>query len=199
MNPEGLPTAGLKDTTVTLPEGVVINPGQATGLQACLPSQEGRGPEGLGSETDDEPPSCPSASKVGTDEIESPLVKEKLKGNLYVLTSNPPHLQLLLSASGAGVNLKLIGNVELNPLTGRLTTTFKETPDLTFTDFRLAFSGGAQAALVTPTKCGIYGISGGIHAVEHAVRIQRAGNQQFRDRWRHRRSSRVCGRCRSRR
>jgi hypothetical protein len=157
VDPEELPTAGLKDTTVTLPEGVVINPGQATGLQACLPSQEGRGPEGLGSETDEEPPSCPAASKVGTDEIETPLVKEPLKGNLYVLTSDPPHLQLLLSASGAGVNLKLIGDVELNPLTGRLTGTFNETPDLPFTNFKLAFSGGAQAALVTPTRCGVYG------------------------------------------
>jgi hypothetical protein len=157
VNPEELPTAGLKNTTVTLPEGVAINPGQATGLQACQPSQEGRGPEGLGSETDEEPPSCPSASKVGTDEIETPLIGEKLKGNLYVLSSDPPHLQLLLSASGAGVNLKLIGDVELDPLTGRLTSTFKETPDLPFTDFKLAFSGGAQAALVTPTRCGVYG------------------------------------------
>jgi hypothetical protein len=156
VNPEELPTAGLKTTTVTLPEGVAINPGQATGLQACQPWQEGRGPEGLGSETDEEAPSCPSASKVGTDELESPLLKEKLQGNLYVLSSNPPHLQLLLSASGEGVNLKLIGNVELNPLTGRLTTTFSETPDLPFTNFKLAFSGGAQAALVTPTKCGVY-------------------------------------------
>jgi hypothetical protein len=157
VNPEELATAGLKNTTVTLPEGVAINPGQATGLQACQPSQEGRGPEGLGSETDEAPPSCPAASKVGTDEIETPLIGEKLKGNLYVLSSDPPHLQLLLSASGAGVNLKLIGDVELDPVTGRLTSTFKETPDLPFTDFKLAFSGGAQAALVTPTKCGVYG------------------------------------------
>jgi uncharacterized repeat protein (TIGR01451 family) len=156
LNPEELNTAGLMNTTVTLPEGVVINPGQATGLQACQPSQEGRGPEGLGSETDEGPPSCPAASKVGTDEIESPLLKETMKGNLYVLQSNPPHLQLLLAASAEGVNLKLIGNVELNPLTGRITTTFKETPDLPFTRFQLAFSGGAQAALATPTHCGVY-------------------------------------------
>jgi hypothetical protein len=153
LNPEGLATAGLKNTTVTLPEGVVINPGQATGLQACQPDQEGRG---VGFEKDEGPPSCPSASKVGTDEIETPLLRDKLQGSVYLLQSNPPHLQLLVVASGDGVNLKLVGNVELDPVTGRLTTTFKETPDLPFTDFELAFSGGAQAALATPTGCGVY-------------------------------------------
>jgi hypothetical protein len=153
LNPEGLATAGLKDTTVTLPQGVVINPGQATGLQACQPSQEARG---AGYEEDEGPPSCPSASKVGTDEIETPLLRDKLRGSVYLLQSNPPHLQLLVVASGDGVNLKLVGNVELDPVTGRLTTTFKETPDLPFTDFKLAFSGGAQAALATPTGCGVY-------------------------------------------
>ena len=40
--------------------------------------------------------------------------------------------------------------------TGQLTTTFSETPELPFTDFKLAFSGGAQAALATPTRCGSY-------------------------------------------
>ena len=171
VNPEELPTAGLKNTTVTLPEGVAINPGQATGLEACQPSQEGRGPEGLGSETDEEPPSCPSASKVGTDEIETPLIGEKLKGNLYVLSSDPPHLQLLLSASGAGVNLKLIGDVELDPLTGRLTGTCKETPDRRFTDFKLAFSGGARAAIGYADEMRRVWEPRGIRAVEHPVRL----------------------------
>ena len=40
VNPEELATSGLRDTQVVLPEGVVINPGQAAGLAACQPSQE---------------------------------------------------------------------------------------------------------------------------------------------------------------
>jgi hypothetical protein len=156
VNPEHLSTSGVKNTTVVLPQGVVINPGQATGLVACQPSEENIGGE---SEAFDGPPSCPSASKVGTDEISTPLVPDKLTGDVYILGDNPPHLKLLVAASGDGVYLKLIGEVNLNETTGQLTTTFKETPDVPFTDFKLSFSGGAQAALATPVRCGEYSSS----------------------------------------
>jgi hypothetical protein len=79
-----------------------------------------------------------------------------LRGDVYILHSNPPNLQLLVAASGEGVNLKLIGRVHLDEVTGRLTSTFTGTPELPFTSFRLSFSGGAQAALATPTACGTY-------------------------------------------
>ena len=39
LNGGDLATAGLKEATVVLPEGVAINPGQAAGLQACQPSR----------------------------------------------------------------------------------------------------------------------------------------------------------------
>jgi hypothetical protein len=155
-NPEGLATSGLKNTTVTLPEGVAINPGQATGLQACQPAEENIGGGEAKREEQEGPATCPAASKVGTDEIETPLLKEKLVGSVYVLQQNPPNIQLLVTASGEGVNLKLIGNVQLNEQTGQLTTKFTETPDLPFTTFKLNFSGGAQAALATPVDCGTY-------------------------------------------
>src|ERR1700722_5630377 len=145
---EGLAMSNIKDTTVTLPEGVAINPGQARGLQTCSVAQSAVGTEGE--------PSCPSASRGGTDEIETPLLYHSLKGDVYVLDSNPPNLKLLVAASGEGVNLKLVGEVHLDEVTGRLTTTFTETPELPFTTFRLSFSGGAQAALYTPARCGSY-------------------------------------------
>ena len=153
--PEGLVASTLKNTTVTLPEGVVINPGQAAGLQACGDAEANVHGEG--------PQSCPSASKVGTVKIRTPLLEgeleSELEGDVYVLQSNPPELKLLLAASGDGIYLKLVGTVHLNEQTGQLTTTFAETPSLPFTDFRLTFSGGAQAALDTPTQCGTYGTS----------------------------------------
>ena len=156
VNPEALSTSGLKNTTVTLPAGVAINPGQATGLVACQPAQENLGGPEAEDEAEDGPPSCPAASKVGTDEISTPLLPDKLVGDVYILQQNPPNLQLLVVASGDGVSLKLIGKVHLDEATGQITTTFERTPDFPFTVFKLSFSGGAQAALSTPTGCGVY-------------------------------------------
>jgi hypothetical protein len=148
-NPEGLSAADIENTTVTLPEGLVINPGQAAGLEACPETEASlKGNDGA--------PVCPGASKVGTDEIETPLLTKPLRGDVYVMQSNPPNLKLLVAASGQGVNLKLIGHVHLDETTGRLVSTFSGTPEFPFTSFRLSFSGGAQAALATPTACGTY-------------------------------------------
>jgi hypothetical protein len=40
-NPDGLPQADVKDTTVTFPAGVQVNPSSADGLQACSEAQIG--------------------------------------------------------------------------------------------------------------------------------------------------------------
>jgi hypothetical protein len=150
--PHGLVSSTIKNATVTLPEGVVVNPGQAAGLVACQEAQADVHGEG--------PSSCPPTSKVGTVKIKTPLLEgteeSELEGSVYVLQSNPPNLQLLVTASADGVNLKLVGNVHLNEATGQITTTFTEAPELPFTDFKLSFSGGVQAALATPTGCGTY-------------------------------------------
>jgi hypothetical protein len=151
LNPEGLATSNLEDTTIVLPAGLAVNPGRASGLAACQPSQAG-----LGSETDEEPAACPAASRVGSVEIETPVLKDKLVGGVYVLQSNPPELQLLLAASGDGVNLKVVGKVHLDEATGQLTTTFSETPDLPFSDLKMVLEGGPQGALVTPDGCGVF-------------------------------------------
>ena len=154
----GFSAANVKDTTVTLPEGVTINPGQAAGLGACGPAEDGLTTEAERAEgkEDNGPAHCPNASKVGTDEIETPLLQKTLKGGVYVMPSDPPHVQLLVTAEGEGVFVKLVGNVHLNEQTGQLVTTFSNTPALPFTDFKLSFSGGAQAALSTPLRCGTY-------------------------------------------
>jgi hypothetical protein len=155
-------TSGVHNVTVTLPEGMVINPGQATGLVACQPSQENVGGPEAETEAEDGPPSCPAASKIGTVEVSTPLLPDKLLGNMYVLGQNPPNLQVLVAASGDGVNVKLIANMHLDETTGRLTATFNETPDLPFSDFKLSFEGGQHAAVVTPQACGAYESKGEI-------------------------------------
>ncbi len=145
-DPNGVVAATIKNTTVTLPAGVVINPGQAAGLVACQQAEANIHGEG--------PQSCPAASKVGTVRIQTPLLEgeleSELEGNVYVLQSNPPNLQLLVAASGDGIFLKLVGDVHLNEATGQLTTTFAETPELPFTDLKLSFSGGASGSAGYP-------------------------------------------------
>ncbi len=168
LNPEGLAGSDIQNTTVTLPAGVAINPGQAAGLQACQISEDGVGVESTIQEPEKGDPHCPSASKVGTDEISTPLLPDTLTGTVYVLQSNPPDLQLLVVAEADGIQVKLVGHATLCEnagqviagktctAPGQLITTFTGTPELPFTTFKLAFSGGAQAALATPTQCGSY-------------------------------------------
>jgi uncharacterized repeat protein (TIGR01451 family) len=153
INESASAESDIKDTTVTLPEGLAINPGQANGLGACQFSEDGVGVEG--------PPSCPSDSKVGTVEIETPILRNKLEGNVYVLQSNPPNLRLLVAPEDPadGIYVKFIGDVQLNETTGQLVTTFPETPQLPFSNLKFNFSGGAQAALTTPSACKTYTVS----------------------------------------
>jgi uncharacterized repeat protein (TIGR01451 family) len=148
-DPNGVGTSDIENTTVTLPEGLAINPGQAAGLEACQESE-------AHIHVEDVAPECPLKSKVGTVEAATPILKAALKGNVYVLQSNPPNLRLLVTASGEGVEIKLPLGVHLNEHTGQLVSTLEGSPQAPVSDFKLSFSGGAQAALATPTHCGVY-------------------------------------------
>ncbi len=167
--PGALATADIRHTTVTLPAGFVINPGQAAGLQECPAGRPGLGREGdalttpeeqAKGEEDDEAPNCSRASKLGAVTIKTPLIESApetpLEGNVYLLGSNPPEIKLLVAASADGVNVKLVGVVHLNEQTGQLEATFTDTPQLPFSNLKLSFTGNPQQALVTPAHCGIY-------------------------------------------
>jgi hypothetical protein len=84
--PGVLATSSLKNTMFKLPEGVVINPSAAWGLQACSNEQfygPGRGPGHLVQEPAEEE-QCPNASKVGEVEVHSPDLEVPLKGSVYL-------------------------------------------------------------------------------------------------------------------
>jgi hypothetical protein len=153
-NPEGLRTPDLKDATFTLPKGITLNPSGANGLQGCTPAQfdlHGSGPA-----------HCPDASKLGTVEVDTPLVDHPLPGNFYVATSheNPfgslIALYLAIDDPQTGVVIKLPGKVEIDPQSGQLTTIFEENPQLPFEDLKVHLFGGAKAPLRTPPACGSY-------------------------------------------
>jgi hypothetical protein len=179
FNPEGLAESALRDTTVTLPEGVTINPSGANGLEACSEGLAGFSgfnefnPEyepGVQTATfTPELPSplapganfCPDGAKIGTVQIKTPLLSHPLEGAVYLATqnSNPfgslVAMYLIAEDPASGTLIKLAGEVSLTD-TGQIVTTFKNTPDLPFEDLELHFFGGERAPLSTPSRCGTY-------------------------------------------
>ena len=81
-----LATSHLKDTKVSLPEGMALNPSGANGLDGCSPAEIGLTTP-LGSKPihfTGEPANCPDASKIGTAEIETPLLEAPMPGTVYL-------------------------------------------------------------------------------------------------------------------
>jgi hypothetical protein len=154
LNPAGLSESSVKNTTVTLPAGVSLNPAGADGLSACGLNQ-------IALESPAEQ-SCPESSKVGTVEIHSPLLPNPLVGAAYLAEqdANPfgslVALYLSVYDPVSGVRVKLAGEVKPDPVTGQLVSTFKETPQLPFEELNLHFFGGSRAPLGTPALCGGY-------------------------------------------
>jgi hypothetical protein len=151
-NPDGLATATLEKAVVTLPAGVSVSPSSADGLEACSTAQVGL--------QDGNPASCPDGSKIGSVQIDTPLLDDPLTGSIYLARqgSNPFNslLAIYVVVSGDGVVIKLAGHVEPDPVTGQLRTTFDNNPQLPFTDFELTFKDGPRAALANPEACGNY-------------------------------------------
>jgi hypothetical protein len=154
LNPEGLAEATVKDTTVTLPAGVALNPAGGDGLLSCALAQIE-----LSSPLEQ---SCPKEARVGSLEIHTPLLPKSLVGAAYLAAQeeNPfgslLALYLVVYDKESGVRVKLAGEVKPDPVTGQLVSTFRETPQLPFEDLKLHFYGGERAPLATPPLCGSY-------------------------------------------
>jgi hypothetical protein len=159
-NAVGLAESNLKDTTVTLPAGVAVNPAAADGLAACSEEQ-------FGLHTAAEV-ACPEASKLGQVEVRTPLLEHPLTGGVFLAQqgnlpgngSNPfgslLALYIQLQDPYSGVLVKLAGEVKPDPATGQLVTTFLNNPQVPFDSLKLSFFGGPRAALVNPPLCGTY-------------------------------------------
>ncbi len=183
---EGLAEANLKEAVVTLPAGMSVSTAAADGLGACKdtpePAHDGE-PERPGGEIEllsSLPVTCPANSKIGTVEVETPLLEQPIEGSVYLAqqatspfpaSSNPfgSLLAIYIVLEGKGVVIKLPGEVRLDPTTGQLTTVFGEDPATTrstgtpqflpqvpFSRLKLDFFSGSRAALVTPRTCGTY-------------------------------------------
>jgi hypothetical protein len=155
--PKGTAEAHLKEATITLPEGLLVNPAAGNGLAACSPAEIDLHGEG-GAD-------CPDAAKLGTVQVESPLLDHPLPGALYLATpyENPfgslIAIYIVIDDPESGTVVKLAGRVTYHPQTGQLTTRFEENPQLPFEDVRIHLFGGAGAPLRTPAICGDYTVT----------------------------------------
>jgi len=163
QNPDGKdkPNAStLRDVAVTLPEGMAINPSAATGLEGCSDAQLGIGTTA--------PVACPAGSEIGTFSVETPVLPEHaLSGKVFLGTprSGDPlsgdEYRLMLDAESPryGVSVRLLGHVRADPVTGRLTASFTDNPQVPVNLIRVALRGGPRAPLVNPRRCGTPSVS----------------------------------------
>lgn len=151
-------TALLKDAAVTLP-GLEIGAQAGSkdgGLKLCTAAQFNAAQPTV-------PSTCPVATETGSVSIISPLQTLPFEGKVY-LGAQPavgelPNLYLEVAPKGAtsvdAPRIKLTGTVAVDA-DGRLTTTFKDAPQLRFSSLALTFAGGDNALFVTPRTCGDY-------------------------------------------
>jgi hypothetical protein len=153
-NPRGLGEADLKKAVVTLPAGMAVNPSSASGLGSCSPAQadvEGEAPA-----------ACPDDSKIGSVEIDTPLLEHPLHGAVYLAKQTENKFRSLLAIYIAiddpqtGVVIKLPGKIEADKASGQVTTTFDDNPQVPFEALHVKFFGGQRAPLITPPDCGSY-------------------------------------------
>jgi len=146
---KGVSTSELRTATVTLPPGMTINPSAADGLAACSAAQVGLGTDGASE--------CPDAAKIGSATVISPSLSGPLSGAIYQRTPEAGNLfRLWLVTDELGVHLKLPGEVHADPVTGQLTASFADAPQLPAEEIELDFKGGARAPLRNPSACGTY-------------------------------------------
>ena len=175
----GLSAAAFKESVVTLPQGVLLSPSAANGLEACSRDLVGStGSTGIGEvEPGVSAPTftrhlpdplhpgenfCPNGSKVGVVHIKTPDLPNEIEGGVYLAQQNANPfgslfaMYIVAQDPVSKVLVKLAGEVSLDPNTGQITTSFKNTPQLPFEDLKLELFGGPGASITTPATCGNY-------------------------------------------
>ena len=156
----------VNKAVVSLPDGITINPSFAAGLGVCTPAQ-------YAAESATSPPGagCPNAAKIGDFTVTSPLFGEPLAGAVFLARPDDPAsgahgaenpfdsllaLYLVARSPQRGVIVKLAGEIEADPASGRLTTTFEDLPQLPYSRFEVALREGQRSPLLTPATCGAF-------------------------------------------
>lgn len=154
VNPSGTIQPQMKEAVVSLPEGVTIDPSMAAGLGVCTPAQYA-----AASATDQ---GCPNGSEIGEFAVRSPLLEGPLEGAIFLAQpyQNPfgsiVAVYMVARSPERGVAVKLAGQLDPDPATGRITARFDGLPQLPYSSLEVHFREGQRAPLVTPSACGQY-------------------------------------------
>ncbi len=166
VEPDGLAQSDLKKITVTLPEGVTINPSIGEGLGVCTPADLDR--ETLAAKPGE---GCPNPSKIGTTRVDTPAAEEPIDGSVYLAQQDDPATSkpgaenpfdtliafyIVIRNEKLGILVKIPAKVEPDPHTGQLVTTVEDAPQTPFNRFLFHFREGQRAPLVTPPRCGTF-------------------------------------------
>lgn len=147
----------VKTASITLPEGMTLNPSAAAGLEACTPAQARIHSEEFGV-------ACPIGSNLGSVSLEVPtLPAGSLTGSMYLggpesgpITGPPYIVYVVANSKRYGVSVRLKGEVIPNEATGQLTTVFNENPEQPFNSLKLSFDRGVLTSVANPLICGEY-------------------------------------------
>lgn len=142
-------TATMREARVTLPAGMQINAAAADGIGVCSEEQVGYKQEVNAA--------CPDASKLGTATIVSPSLAQPLGGEIFQRAPAPGRqFGLWLVSDDMGLHVKIPGEIEPDPSTGRLTAVFRDLPQVPTEQITLNVWGGARAPLQNPETCGAH-------------------------------------------
>lgn len=150
-------TPSIRRMVVALPEGVTINPSVGAGLVGCSETQFAA--ETVSSAQGD---GCPNGSKIGDFSARSALFDpgELFSGSIYLATprDNPfgtlIAVYLVAKLPERGIQVKLAARIDPDPVTGNLTATVDNLPQIPYSDLELTFRTGQRAFLITPPSCG---------------------------------------------
>lgn len=146
----------VRDLALALPEGMTAGP--------SLTASSGCSEADVEAETPESAPGagCPAGSRVGTAEVESPLLDEPIDGTIYRATPNENFadsllaLYVVLKNADLGVVVVQPVALETDPGTGQLLAIAEEMPQLPFSDLTLHLDDGKGGPLVSPPRCGKY-------------------------------------------
>lgn len=145
----------VRKATVALPDGITINPSVGAGLGVCTPTQykaeTATSPFGAG---------CPGESRIGDFLVKTPIVARPINGSIFLAAprENPSEsllaVYLVAKSIERGVLVKVAGELDPNPTTGKLTAVFDKLPQLPYEDLEIHFREGQRSPLATPAACG---------------------------------------------